>query len=95
MPRYAKPKGSIKMIVDWDRCISVAPGDERLFRKSIPYKCFDCERIGDYNGKLIFVGDPIPVCQDHRRSYRPSGPDLVGSHRGTFRGTIGATALGG
>lgn len=61
----------IKMIVDWTQCIRVVPGEERLFAKSTPYKCFVCSEFGDYNGLLIFEGDPIPECREHG-PFRPT-----------------------
>lgn len=85
---YAKPKNTIKMIVEWNRCIRVLPGDEQYMRVGVPHKCYDCAKYGDYNGKLVFPGDEVPYCTEHRRSYRPIRPKLAGSHKEPKRGTI-------
>lgn len=88
MSRYIRPSQSIRMIIDYNRCIRVLPGDEQYMRRSTPYTCTDCSRQGDYNGKLVFTGDEIPYCKDHRRNYRPVHRILVGPQHQAKRGTI-------
>lgn len=88
----SRPRNSVKMVVEWDRCIRVPLGDEPYMRQGVPYKCGDCAKWGDYNGKLIFKGDEIPYCTEHRRNFRPTRPDLVGSHLGAKRGTMKTAA---
>lgn len=78
-------KQTVRMVIDWDRCIRVIPGDEQFMRQGIPYSCTDCKRWGDYNGKLVFKGDKIPYCEEHRRNYRPS---LASPHPRANRGTM-------
>lgn len=66
----AKHKREI-MIVDYDKCIRIPPEDSMFARESTPYRCPTCARSGynltpqTFSGKLRFVGDPIPKCEDH------------------------------
>lgn len=85
---------SIRMVIDFNRCIRVFSGDEPFLRPSVPYFCTDCKREGNYSGKLVFKGEAIPQCETHGRGYRPVRPDLAGSQNGTKRGTMRAASLG-
>ena len=51
-----------RIIIDWDKCINVQPGDELLAQEMHPYKCPVCTL---YSGKLSPVSMKAPVCDDH------------------------------
>jgi hypothetical protein len=66
----AKRKKDV-MIIDYDKCIRVPPEDATAARESTPYRCPSCARLGhnltpqSNSGKLRFVGDRVPLCEDH------------------------------
>lgn len=59
------------MIIDYNKCVRVLPGDEWYARESVPYRCPICATDGGRltpqtrSGRLRFVGDPRPQCSDH------------------------------